>query len=181
MANIRLTNEKKNRFSRRAMLKTATVAAVGMAMGQSAKAVGPPATPVEYGTSSGHLPIDSPNIFPLLTAWLLATTAGDPSYSLTAEAMCCVARIGPNTAQDIINAYTNTVYTDASGVKHKSFDDVRNAFLKLANKYAAAGAPYSGGQCPDNVNTLAPIAGLYGTITSGNCKKGSGCPGSTKK
>jgi hypothetical protein len=180
MANIESTNQKKNRFSRRAMLKTATVAAVGMAMGPSAKAVGSPATPVEYGTSSGQLPIDSKNVFPLLTAWLLATTAGDPSYSLTAEAMCCVARIGPNTASDISKAYTNAAYTDASGAKHNSFDDVRNAFLKLANKYAASGAPYSGGQCPDDVNTLAPIAGLFGTITSGNCKKGSACPGSTK-
>jgi hypothetical protein len=180
MTNMKLTKEKTNGFSRRAMLKTATVAAAGMAMGTSAKAAAPP-TPIEYGTSSGRLPIGSTNVFPLLAAWLLATTAGDPAYSLTAEAMCCIARIGPHTAQDIITAYTNAGYTNASGVKHNSFDDVRNAFLKLANNYAASGTPYSGGQCPDDVNTLAPIAALYGTTTTGNCQKGSGCPGSAKK
>jgi hypothetical protein len=155
-------NERTTSVSRRRLLQTATAAAVSIGLAPTSKAM-PTGTPIEYGTRPGT-DLNEKTIFPLLAAWLLITTSGDPIDSLNEGIIACVANVGPKTAQTIKAAYQS---------KSGSFDDVRGVFSYLAKQYALPHAPYSGGQCPDNVNTLRPVAALLGTSTRGDCKRKS--------
>jgi len=157
------------KVSRRALLKTASAAAASIALAPASKAM-PSEAVIEYGTGPGETELNEKNIFPLLAAWLLITTSGKPN-SVDEGIIACVANVGPNTAKAVWKAYK-----DHSG----KFDVVRDAFGTLAASYSSSTGRYHGGECPDDVNTLRPVAALLGTPTSGDCKRKTN-PSSKKK
>jgi hypothetical protein len=145
-------------LSRRTLIKS-VAAAAAMGLPSSSEAMLLPATPVDYGP--GKTDLVETTVFPLLAAWLMITTSAPSIDAFDQKVMTCVAKIGGSTASDVLGKYT---------ANQTEFDIVRGAFAVLAKKYASNTSPYNGGQCPDDVNTLTPIAALYGTATVDNCK-----------
>ncbi len=135
-------------LSRRTMLKTATGAALGVALGPLASAT-PVAQPIYYGKMAGQTPLDATNVFPLFAAWLLLTTNG-PAQTVDKATISKVANLDSRSTDDIWQKYSDN---------QQSFSDVRKAFGELAIKFASK-QPYSGGQCPDDAATVAPVATL---------------------
>lgn len=135
-------------LSRRTMLKTATGAALGVALGSLASAA-PPAQPIYYGKSAGQTPLDATNVFPLFAAWLLLTTNG-PAETLDKATISRVANLDSHNTDQIWDQYSQ---------HQQAFSDVRKAFGELAKTFASQ-LPYSGGQCPENALTVAPVAAL---------------------
>jgi hypothetical protein len=158
MKGSKLSVKQKDLLSRRAMLKTSTAAAFGATLAPSAIAL-PPHKPVDYGTGSGQTLLKPETVFPLLAAWLLLTTNG-PSQSVNLDIISCVANLHPNSAMKIKQVYDNDP---------NKFKPVRDAFGALAKAFAMNAPPYSGGQCPDHVDTIAPVAALLGTPTKIVC------------
>jgi hypothetical protein len=140
--------EKNSGTSRRSVLKAATVAAIGMMLDplSEAQAV---RTPVDYGRKSTQTQLNSTTLFPLLTGWLLLTTSG-PASSTDLATIQSVANLSKDSAQALLDKYQ---------ANQQSFSDVRQAFSDLAKSFATV-PPYSGGQCPDQPKTIAPIAAL---------------------
>jgi hypothetical protein len=135
-------------LSRRTMLKTATGAALGVALGSLASAT-PPSQPIYYGKNTGQTPLDATNVFPLFAAWLLLTTNG-PAETLDKATISKVANLDSRSTDQIWNQYSQN---------QQAFSDVRKAFGELAKTFASK-LPYSGGQCPDDALTVAPVATL---------------------
>jgi hypothetical protein len=152
-------------LSRRTLIKS-VAAAAAMGLPSSSAAMPLPATPVDYGTGKTDL-VDT-TVFPLLAAWLMITTSAPSVDAFDQGVMTCVANIGGSTAKDVLAKYK---------ANPTEFDIVRGAFHDLAKNYASNISPYNGGQCPDDVNTLTPIAALYGTATVDNCKVKGKKPG----
>jgi hypothetical protein len=136
--------------SRRAMLKTATAAAVGMALGPQVNAA--TVSPIYYGKLKGQTPLDASNVYPLLAAWILLTTNG-PAETVDKTTISQVANIDPRSVDVIYGKYTLDAKTQAA------FNTVRTAFGDLAAFFANS-LPYSNGQCPDAAATVAPVASL---------------------
>jgi hypothetical protein len=71
-------------LSRRTILKTATGAALGVALGSLAFAE-PPSQPIYYGKNTGQTPLDATNVFPLFAAWILVCVGQSGSCHLASE------------------------------------------------------------------------------------------------
>ncbi|MFZ0318306.1 MAG: hypothetical protein WAL56_04195 [Candidatus Sulfotelmatobacter sp.] len=141
--------------TRRAMLQTTTAAATAVAFTlkptTADAACNLPAHPVEYNAAN---PLTDQNIAPLFAAWLILTTnAPDPPSSLLIQE---VANLGPVTADFIFGIYNNQDCKQA-------FLTVRNYFGCLAHHFApthtgSTPPPYSGGQCPEIIDTISPVS-----------------------
>lgn len=162
MTRTKSTNQEASGVSRRAMLRTATAAAAAVALTlkpSTAEATCQASSPIEYGTASGHALTDQ-NISRLLAAWLVLTTnAPDAPTPKTIQA---VANLGPNTAKAIFDVYSNANCQSA-------FKTVRQAFGCLAYSFAANVSPYSGGQCPEKIDTINPVTTLDGATPKSKC------------
>lgn len=150
MADNQVVGKRNNGVSRRAMLRTATAAAVAAALGSTESAAAT-AGPIYYGKQAGQTPLDASNIFPLLAAWLLLTTNG-PAETVDMTKLSQVANVDPRSAAVILAKYTDSQNQTA-------FATVRAAFGDLAASFANS-LPYSGGQCPEKALTIAPVASL---------------------
>ncbi len=142
-------------MSRRTMIKTASVAATSIAMGvkpavsASVPKCQVPSNGFDYDPTSNVNALQDSNIAPLFAAWLIFTTNSpdDPS----AEFIQAVAGLGPKTAKALMD-----VYIGCQG----SFSEVRKAFGVVAYSLAQVGSPYSGGQCPESIDTISPISNV---------------------
>ena len=154
MEDTNIANQKRKLGSRRTILKTAATAAIGLMLNSEAQA-GRAVPKIYYGNDPAHnpgqTPLDASNVFPLLAAWLLLTTNG-PASSVSADTITSVANLDPRSTAAILKVYTDRKYA-------ASFSKVRIAFSSLAKQFANS-EPYNGGQCPDDVQTIAPIATL---------------------
>jgi hypothetical protein len=150
MEDNKVVGKRTNAVSRRALLKTATAAAVGVALG-SAENAAATTSPVYYGKQAGQTPLDASNVFPLFAAWLLLTTNG-PAETVDRATLSQVANVDPRSADVILSKYTDTQ-------NQAAFAKVRAAFGDLAVSFASS-LPYSGGQCPEKALTVAPVASL---------------------
>lgn len=148
--------EQNTGISRRAIIKTASAAAVGIAIGVPAGATcTAPASTIEYGgdTAHGQVKLNETNIYPLLVAWLILTTNGNATaLSADKPTLMKVAGVGSKTADALIATY--------GGVNSVHFSKVRTAFQAIAKQFAAGAAPYNNGQCPDKAETLECIVAL---------------------
>jgi uncharacterized protein (DUF1501 family) len=145
--------------SRRTLIKTGALAAFGAALPPSLAAK-PATPPVEYGNTQGKTKLAAETVFPLLAAWLMLTTHGkDPSW-VHPDAIACVANLHPNSVKTIMNHYN-------AG----EFKAVRVAFGRVAKELSEndTSLPYGGGQCPETIDTIVPVASLLGTPTTVLC------------
>jgi hypothetical protein len=141
-------------LSRRAIIKAASAAAVGLAVGVRADATCQVPTAIDYGSTGSAVPLSDANIYPLLAAWLILTTNGNRALAPSASNLSAVTGLGSTTAQTLINSYySNCAY--ASG-----FALVRQAFQEAAKAFASGTIPYNNGQCPDKADTVTCIAAL---------------------
>ncbi|MBB5337837.1 hypothetical protein [Tunturiibacter gelidoferens] len=135
-------------------MKAAAAAAVGIVCEPLAPAQ-PASQKIYYGKDPAHnpgqTPLDATNVYPLLAAWLLLTTNG-PADTVKAATITSVANLDPRSTAAILAVYEDKKYA-------QSFSKVRFAFSTLAKQFANS-RPYSGGQCPDSANTIAPVAKL---------------------
>jgi hypothetical protein len=141
--------------SRRTLITTGALVAFGATLSPSLVAK-PAAPPVDYGESAGQTKLQPETIFPLLAAWLLLTTHAPGSVN--PDAIACVANLHPNSVKTIMKYYDAT-----------AFKFVRVAFGKAAKDLAEYKPPYGGGQCPETIDTIAPVASLLGTPTTVRC------------
>jgi hypothetical protein len=96
----------------------------------------------------------------LFAAWLVLTTnAPDVPTSSIIQA---VANVGKQTAEAIFEVYSNANCQSA-------FTTVRQAFGCLAYSFAAPVSPYSGGQCPEKIDTINPVTTLDGVHPASHC------------
>jgi len=135
-------------LSRRTILKTATGAALAVALG-SLTSGAPPSQPIYYGKNAGQTAMDATNVFPLFAAWLLLTTNG-PAETLDKATISKVANLDSRNTDQIWDQYSQ---------HQQAFSEVRRAFGELAKTFASQ-LPYSGGQCPEKALTVAPVAAL---------------------
>jgi hypothetical protein len=162
MRGTKLPNQEAGRVSRRAMLRTAAAAAAAVALTlepSTAEATCQAQSPIEYGTAAGHALTDQ-NISRLFAAWLVLTTNAPDAP--TTNIIQAVANLGPNTAKAIFDVYSNANCQSA-------FQTVRQAFGCLAYSFAAEVSAYSGGQCPEKIDTINPVTTLDGAIPTSNC------------
>jgi hypothetical protein len=146
-------------MSRRAILKAASaVAAAGITIGLPEAAGAAPTGPIDYGV--GHN-LGPANIYPLLAAWLIATTNGDQAGDFKIpESLGTVAGLGPTS----YNYIFNTFFNDPS--YRPAFTKVRTAFQLVATHFASYAPlnpitnPYGGGICPDKASVVQAVASL---------------------
>jgi hypothetical protein len=142
-------------MSRRAMIKTASITATSIALGvnpavsASVPKCQVPSNGFDYDPTSTVNALQDSNIAPLFAAWLIFTTNSpdDPSE----EFIQAIAGLGSKTAKNLMD-----VYKGCQG----SFSEVRKAFGVVAYSLARVESPYSGGQCPESIDTISPVSNV---------------------
>ena len=143
-----MKSEKQEHLSRREMLKAASGAAIAVALPASGLAA-PAQGPTKYGPQN---PVDNTNIFPLLTAWIMLTTHGGVTV-VARDMVAKHANLHPDNVKTLFDKYEDATFAD-------SFGAVQEAFKEIAQAFSGSRTRYSGGQCPDKAETVAPIASL---------------------
>ena len=102
------------------------------------------------------------NIYPLLAAWLIATTNGDQAGDFKIpESLGTVAGLGPTSYNYIFNTFFPSILS-----YRPAFTKVRTAFQLVATHFASYAPlnpitnPYGGGICPDKASVVQAVASL---------------------
>lgn len=166
-----LTGNQNLGMSRRTILKAASAAAAIEALGMPGTvAAAPPPPTTDYGP---HNNLGPGNVYPLLAAWLILTTHGDPSQFPFPDSLGTVAGLG-NTNHTIdyllANSYNDThnpctcPHCNCDTSLQAAFVKVQKAFESIARHFGSLDAshpsPYGGGICPDKASVIQTIANL---------------------